>query len=301
MPLAAGRRLGPYEILNADRRGGNGRGLSRTRHAARPRGRPQGPPPAVRERRRSPTTLRPGGPRGRLPRPSEHPRPARRRHGGRGLLRDLRAAEGRDPARETGPGSPPCPQGRRVRSADLPRPRRRPRRRDRPSRPEAREPRLRGRRLDQDPRLRPRPTHGRGLGTGPRIGGDADGHRRRGGPRDCRLHVPRAGAHSSRRRPLRSLQPGRDPLRDGDGAARLPGDLERRHALRDPPSRSPGDDRRPGAGAGRVQAHRTTMPREGAGRAVPVGPRPRLRPGEPVRPSPRSRRRFRLRPGEADG
>ena len=42
MPLAAGARLGPYEIL-AHRRGRDGRGLPRARHAARPHRRHQGP------------------------------------------------------------------------------------------------------------------------------------------------------------------------------------------------------------------------------------------------------------------
>ena len=107
--------------------------------------------------------------------------------------------------------------------------------------------------------------------------GDA-GHR--GGRRhgDARLHVARAGEGQSRRRALRHLQLRGRALRDADGESRLQGRFRGGDDFGDPAGGPAGhlDDEpeRPGG----PRARRRALPREEPRAAIPLGPRPRVRP-----------------------
>ena len=105
------------------------------------------------------------------------------------------------------------------------------------------------------------------------------------GPGDGRLHVPRAGERRAGRLPLGPVLARLDPLRDGDGQARLPEEDRGRDALGDHPRRPGADDRREPAGAGAAALDRRALPRQGAGEPVRRDPRPRARPQADARPS----------------
>ena len=239
MTLAAGTRLGPYEILAPLGAGGMGEvyrardprlgrdvaikvlpaafsadadRLRRFEQEARAAGALNHPEHPRRLRRRARTTARPTS--------------------SRSCSRARRCASG------SAASALPAAQGHRLRDPDRARPGRRPREGHRPPRPQAREPLRHARRARQDPRLRP---------------GQADGARGRDRPRDAdrrrdgdpgpapgivlghgRLHVARAGRGPARRPALRHLLLRRDPLRDAVRPARVPRRLRRRDDDRDP-------------------------------------------------------------------
>ncbi len=225
---------GRYRLERPTRRGCDGRGVARGRHAARSRGRGQAPP-----RRRRRCTVRARGASRRLPVPSEHRPPVRLRRGRRPSVHGLRALAGRDArgssagghaARRPGDGAN-RDRGRRGARA-------RTRARRRPPRPEAGEHRLRRGGPSQDLRLRHRARLGRRHAD---RGRDADRHRR--------LHVARAGIRRTRDSGERRLLLRRDPLPDAGGTAPVRVD-ERRRARPAPASRGACADF--GAPAGRA-------------------------------------------------
>ena len=118
------------------------------------------------------------------------------------------------------------------------------------------------------------------------------GHAPRHGDGDRRLHVARAGERRGRGLPLGPVLPGLDPLRDGDGQARLPEEDRRRDAVGDHP-RGPRADRRRrtrrrrrrcagSSSAASPRSPRTGTPRRATSRATSsrrssICPRPRSR------------------------
>ena len=99
---------------------------------------------------------------------------------------------------------------------------------------------------------------------------DPDGH---GG-----LHVSRAGAPAARGLPLRHLLLRGDPLRDALGAAGLPGRDADRHDARDPARGPARAVPRPEEHLSGRHARRPPLSREEPRRALPVGARSRFRP-----------------------
>ena len=106
--------------------------------------------------------------------------------------------------------------------------------------------------------------------------GDAPGHR----SRHRRLHVARAGERQAPRLSLRPVLARLDPLRAGDGKARVPAGDDRRDADGDHPRG--GRARREGRGgcSGPLPLDRRALPRQGPGRALRVDPRPGERPAQ---------------------
>ena len=102
--------------------------------------------------------------------------------------------------------------------------------------------------------------------------------RGRNGARHRGLHVARAGPRASGRSPLRHLLVRPRPLRDAQRAAGVQGRLRGRDDERDSEGGSAaarGDQARPAAGPG---SHHPALPREESGRTLPVGRRHRLQP-----------------------
>ena len=213
------------------------------------------------------------------------------REGGDVLRRDG-AARGRDAARaRSRPGALPLRKARRLRGADRPGPRGRPRARHRPPRPQAREPV----RDAATAASRSSTSAWRGTTRPPARGAD-DTHSptlARATDARARCSAPSATCRPSRcaaRRPTRArdiFSFGAVLLRDADGAARLPA----RHRRGD-------DDGDPQGGAGRprerhrhdgdrpaarARPHRRALPREEPGGALPVGARPRASRSRPPR------------------
>ena len=173
----------------AARRRRHGRSVPGPRREAPPRRGGQGAPGRARRRPGEAAPLRQRGARRCRDQPPERPRRLRRRDR-RHALRRLRAARGRDVARE--------PLGRRgaARARDRDRdpgrarPRRRARQGHRPPRPQARQRLPHARRPGEDSRLRPRPRPRRAERTGADERAHARPHGGRHDPRDERLHVP---------------------------------------------------------------------------------------------------------------
>ena len=118
--------------------------------------------------------------------------------------------------------------------------------------------------------------------------GSADGHERhRGGngSRDGRVHVAGAGERKAARSPLRPVLPRRDPLRDGDGPARVPeehagGDAHGDHSRGSRAGRNPES-----AGSRAFALGDRTMPRQEPGGPLRLDARPGARPREHAGPS----------------
>ena len=89
----------------------------------------------------------------------------------------------------------------------------------------------------EDPRLRPGEADGdRAAGRRPSLPtADRGAHTTRHRHGHRRLHVARAGERAARGLPLRPVHSRHDPLRDGDGQARVPEKDRRRDARRDHP------------------------------------------------------------------
>ena len=250
----------PLSPGKTTRRGCDGRGVARGRHAARARGRGQ-----ARPRRRRRCTFRARGARRRLTVPSEHRPLVRLRRGRRPSVHGLRALAGRDArgssagghaARRPGDGAN-RDRGRRGARA-------RTRERRRPPRPEAGEHRLRRGGPSQDLRLRHRARHGRRHAD---RGRDADRHRR--------LHVARAGIRRTRDSGERRLLLRRDPLPDAGGTAPVRVDERRRSRPAPAPRRTCADFRAPARRAADARRSRRRVARQGSSR--PAGRRPRAR------------------------
>ncbi len=165
-------------------------------------------------------------------------------------------------------------------TADGPRTGGRAREGDRPPGPEAREPLRHEGRPVEDPRLRPREAdaHRGGRGREDEPADGDGGNRARSRPRNDRLHGARAGARTASRRPKRHLLLRRDPLRDALGPARVSRRLRRGHDVGDPPggsARPLGDQPEPLAGP---RADRPALPREEPRAAVSLRSRSRVRP-----------------------
>ena len=170
-------------------------------------------------------------------------------------------------------GALSAPQGHRVCRPDRSGPRRSARERDRAPRLEAREPLRDERWPPEDPRLRSRqvrdasirrawPVH-----SGYRRRHETRSHRRHDG-----LHVARAGSRHGRRSQIRHLFLRRDSVRDALRAAGFP--ATQRH--RDAHGHSQGGAAATGAGQrvrdARACRHRRPLSRKEPRRAVPVGP-----------------------------
>ena len=231
----------------AARRRRNGRGLSRTRREARPRGRHQGAAgaPLVECRRSGPVRAR--GKSGRVAVPPEHPRHPRLRKPGRCRLRRHGAPRRGNAAREARVRDLIRKGRGRARAADCPGTLRRARKGRGPPRPETGERLRRPGRPRQDPRLRPGQADGAGLDG--RADERADGLRADGagnGDGHGRLHVARAGARASARPPVRHLLVRSDPVRASVGKEGLPAGHGRGHDVGGPEGRPCRSCRAPG-------------------------------------------------------
>ena len=102
------------------------------------------------------------------------------------------------------------------------------------------------------------------------------GARRRAG--HARLHVARAGARQARRRAQRHLLLRRDPLRDALGQESVPRRLGRGHDVGHPQGRPAGSLRHQPEHLAGPRAHRPPLPREESRPALPVRSRPRVQP-----------------------
>ena len=279
----------PLRGGGTSRRRRHGRGVPGPRFAAQPGRRGQGRRLGSRRRPRAPPSVRGRGSSGGGPQPPERAVGLRHRPA-RGLaVRGLRAPGGRDPAPASQSGAASMAQGRRDRRAGVPGAGGRPRPGHRAPGPQAGEPVPHPGRSGEDPGLRPRqaqrePGRGRGRSRDPR--------RDRAGVTagDARLHVSGAGSGRAGRRAVGHLRPRGDALRDALGAFCLRAAHARRDGERDPRPRPRPDrlllDERPGAAGAR--AARAPLPGEGAGGALPVGSRPRLRHERARRQHPRS-------------
>ena len=227
MVLVPGARFGAYEIAAQLGAGGHGRSLARPRRPAGAGRGPQAGGGGLRRRPRAPGPLRARGEaHGRLPSP-EHRRalrpggvrgPTRARAGARRGADARRAARDRsDPAAGSARHRPPGGRGARARA----------RARHHPPRPQAREHQADPGGPGEGPRLRAGPAPRRGVEPGRRAAelahavavGDAGGS----DPGDRALHVARAGAGAGRGSWQRHLVVRRDPVRDADRRAAVPG------------------------------------------------------------------------------
>ena len=284
MSLAAGARLGPYEIVAPIGAGGMGEVYRARDPRLEPGRRDQGPSAVILRRRRPPPPVRTGGPRGLGAQSPQHHLPLRRGLARRHALRRQRATGGRDAALAPFDRRAPAAQGHRVRRTGRPRPRRRAREGHRPPGPQAREPLRHRGRPGQDPRLRPGQADPAG---GDGAAADLDPHRlagyrarRRHG--HGRLHVARAGQGTARGPTLRHLLLRSDPLRDARGPPRFQRRLGGRDDVGDPEGRPAGSHRDQQEPLPGPRAPRTTLPRESASPEVPVRQRPRLRSRKPL-------------------
>ena len=85
---------------------------------------------------------------------------------------------------------------------------------------------------------------------------------------DGRLHVAGAGEREAGGLPVGPVRAGLDPLRDGDGQARVPEGHGRRDADRDHPRRAGAGRAGQPAGAGAAALDRRALPRQGSRRAL---------------------------------
>ena len=275
MALAAGTRLGPYEILGPIGAGGMG-------EVYRARDTRLGRDVAVKvlpgDASHTPERLHRFEQEARLAGSLNHPNVltlfdvgisrgrAVPRHG---------APRGTHAARRARCGPAAVAKGNRLRPAGGPRPRRRPRARRRPPRPQAREPLRHEGRPRQDPRLRPRqadPARSRD-----RRFAVLDRHRRGSRRRHARLHGARAGTRAGGRRAHRHLRLRGRRLRDALGSPRFHWRHAGRHDDGDP-DEGPGGAHATGARyPRRPRAHRPPLSREGPRRALPVRQGRRLR------------------------
>ena len=111
-------------------------------------------------------------------------------------------------------------------------------------------------------------------------GADAARHRHGHGG----LHVARAGERPARRLPLRPVHARHDPLRDGDGQARVPAQDRRRDARRDHPRGARAAVAARSEGPGSRALDRRAPARQGPRRALRLDQGPRARPQERARP-----------------
>ena len=112
---------------------------------------------------------------------------------------------------------------------------------------------------------------------------DADARGRRDG--HAALHVARAGGGPRGRPPHRHLLARRHPLRDGERAAAVPGQLVGRARLGDPARHAAAARRAAGRPAGRPGARHPALPREEPARPHPDGARRRATRCAACRPS----------------
>ena len=280
--LAAGARVGPYEVAGLIGAGGMGEVYRARDHRL---GRdvalkvlPSSVASDADRLRRFEIEAQGSG----RPQPSQHPRRLRHRQRRRPVVLRLGVARRREPAHASRGDGPPDAQGPRLCDPDRPRPRRRARQGDRPPRPEARERLRHPGRAGQDPRLRPGQAHPlrgfAGLEPGPHAFTGQRGHDARDPDGHGGLHVSRAGAPAARGLPLRHLLLRGDPLRDALGAAGLPGRDADRHDARDlarGPARVVSHPEEHLSGR---HARRPPLSREEPRRALPVGARSRFRP-----------------------
>ena len=240
MPLQAGSRLGPYELSAPIGAGGMGevwRGKdTRLDRSVAIKILPAG----FAAGRGAPPALRARGEDDLLAQPPAHLHAVRRRARGRRALPRDGAARGRVARGSAAEGPAAARPGAEVRGAGRRGPRRRAQAGHRPPRPQARQ-----RDADEDrgeaPRLRPRPPR---RGTRRRLGldGAADGgqaaHHRGDGARHVPVHGARAARGRGSRPADRHLRARRAALRDGDGAARVRGQVEDEPDRGDPLDRS---------------------------------------------------------------
>ena len=204
MPLAAGARLGPYEILSPLGAGGMGEVCATPRAPAK-----LGRDVAIKVHRRcSPRWRRWRSGRAWAAAPSTTPTSPRLRRGTAGMKNSSCSSAWRGRLSPTSSLLLPCPSRRLCESGSRSLGTRGgPRSGRRPSRLEARQHQDPPRRLDQDPRLRA--GEGRcGAQWGPDGFRFPDGNRRHPGrrhPGDRGLHEPGAGAGSRGRPPQRHL------------------------------------------------------------------------------------------------
>ena len=160
-----------------------------------------------------------------------------------------------------------------IRAADRPRSGRGASQRDRPSRSEAGESLRHLRRPDQDSGFRPCQADG-AEEPGRRR---PRNHRDRRGGRHRRLHVARAGTRRSGRSAIRHLQFRSHRLRDALRPAGVSGKLGCRDAVRHPDQEPPGTRAGHAGTPARHRAHRGAVPGEKAGRPFSSRGGPRLR------------------------